>query len=570
MGVGYKFGAVVLCHRSAPAGSVGTIVVPIYAAQAFDDATDFSFSDFKAAYELANSGQTITPLALIYAVGPGVYANTELKLGVVSTNLVAPTGLALTVSAGGSLTASTAYSYIIRPINANGEGPASASVVASTTVANKTISGTFNAVAGAVGYAVYKGTAGSEVRWIELPLGTTSFTDDGSITPSAVPVTQYTTASSEQFELQVFDLLQSSQVPVERIGVTLREYIDGFNNNLEIETLTNDASSYIRVRSNVATAYPFPATLPTITTATAAAFAEGSDGSAPSITDVQLAWAAFKNKDVVRVNMLVDAGWANPIVAAAMREVADIQRAHFINDVPYSKQSGVSAVSYRQNQLNQNTRRGSLFVPWLRGVDGTTSGVRDYPGSVYAAQRMVFTDTLFSPGRSAAGLNRGVTDALDLSKTTYRYDDSTRDLLVQSQVNYFRVRRGVGVVMWEQRTLQSQFSAASFISVSRIWDVIQNSIEEFLEYELQEPNDDFFAKQIKSALELYLGEQVIQRNLEAFEVVIDERAGNTPSVLSQGQRNVDVYLTPTLPANRIRCRTILTRQGVQFADIVLA
>ena len=97
-------------------------------------------------------------------------------------------------------------------------------------------------------------------------------------------------------------------------------------------------------------------------------------------------------------------------------------------------------------------------------------------------------------GRSPAGVNNGVVPVDDVK---YRYDEGDRTILTAAKVNYFRNRPGQGIVLWEQLTLQGDFTALSFLSVRRIFDIIQLSISQALESSLQEPNDDFLVAQIE-------------------------------------------------------------------------
>lgn len=548
-----------------------TVITPILATVATP--TDFDFVAFKAAYELAHIGSTIKVVGLFYAVGPGDYANTEIALQIVSTNLNKPAAPTATLAAGGTLAAGT-YSYRVSAINQNGEtqaGPKVLKTITSTnvTAGNKSIILNIPQQEQATGYSVYGRTDGAEKFLGHVAQGTTTFTDDGSLTPDvSIPVNTYPYTVDPTFQVRVYDTLVAATVAQETYQCTVKDYIDGFNNNLEVGQQITDVSPRVSFYSNALVAYPDGSTLPTVTSAAKSFLTLGAEGAAPGSTEVAQAWSLFQNRDIIRINMLIDLGWSSKVVADAMRTIADIQRAQFLCDVPINKQSTIGAISYRKNDLALDTRRGCLFTPWLKWNDPYVGGTRILPPATFAAQRMLFTDALFSAGRSAAGLNRGITDSVDVSdKNLYRYTDAERDQLAKAQVNYFRVR-SQGVVLWEQWTLQQQFSAASFINVNRIWDIIQNSIDDFLEYDLQEPNDDFLAKQIVGALTGYLNEQVIARNLNAFAVYADERAENTSQSLSEGRRNVDVYLTPTLATRRIRCRTILTAQGATFENLL--
>jgi hypothetical protein len=569
IGAGYAFGAVLLAVNAT---NNTTVLIQTTAGQ---NPKDFDFAAAITAYANANSNAVLKPIALLPASGPGVYANTELKIGVVSSNLKIAAAPTFTAASGGTLTAGT-YSYRIAPINQNGEVQASAAATHTLSAGdinagNKSVKINWVRQEAATGYIIYGRAAGSESLLYIADASSSSYTDVGSALDTTLPandMSRYTVDPT--FLIQVYDMAQSKFTAQETYTCTIKDYIDGFNQNLNIVERLTDNSDRIDIVGYASTSYPTGSALPTIYSVAPTLMSGGADGATPTATDAANALTPFLNRDRYRINMIVDSGWNSKIFADAAKAVSDVQRAQYVLSVPQDSQDVTRAIRYRNTVLQHDSRRGCLFTPWLQYNDPDGAGRKIVPPAVYAADRMLFTDSIFSAGRSAAGLNRGVTDAIDVSnKDLYRYLDGERDALAKAQVNYFRVRNQ-GVTLWEQFTLQQQFSAASFININRIWDIIQNSLEDFLEYSLQEPNDDFLVRQISAALTGYLDLQVLARNIGAFAVYADERAENTNQSLSEGKRNVDVYLTPTLAARRIRCRTILTRQGAEFSTLLLA
>lgn len=290
----------------------------------------------------------------------------------------------------------------------------------------------------------------------------------------------------------------------------------------------------------------------------------------PTEDDLEDALIPFLNRDRYRISNLVDLGWCTPRAAYEMAKVSEAQRAHTLLPIPRKFQRAQSAVAYAAS-LTMGSRRNSIYTPWMYSRDEDTGARVLVPASAFAAQAMHQSDraTIGGVGRSFAGLNRGIVDAIGVEDADlYEYDDTERDLMAVGLVNYFRRRPDVGMALWEDWTLQRNLSAASFVSVSRLWDVIQNAISDYLEYKLKEPNDEYNLIEILSGLNEFLKSHVLARNLSGYEVVADSRAGNNDSTADQGIRNIDVYLTPIIPVRRYRCRTILTRQGAKYSDLM--
>src|SRR5262249_4590531 len=92
-----------------------------------------------------------------------------------------PTNVAASVGSGGSLAAGS-YFYLVTARVGGGETPASAEVKATVPAAGSgKVTLTWNAVSGATGYKVYRGTAsgGENVVFTVSGGGTTTFADDG-------------------------------------------------------------------------------------------------------------------------------------------------------------------------------------------------------------------------------------------------------------------------------------------------------------------------------------------------------------------------------------------------------
>jgi phage tail sheath protein FI len=149
----------------------------------------------------------------------------------------------------------------------------------------------------------------------------------------------------------------------------------------------------------------------------------------------------------------------------------------------------------------------------------------------------------------------------------YKYNKGDRDLLQQNQINYVRFFPGQGIAVFEARTMQAKQSALSFVNVRRMLDVVEKAISRSVLYDLFEPNDDITRRQIVEKVRRYLSYIQAARGIKAFEVVCDIR-NNPPYITAQGQLNLDVYITPILPVEKIQLTAVITRQGANFAELI--
>lgn len=533
--------------------------------------------------EGSNFYQLLEPLALIYRNGTGTEGD-QYEISIISDNAapIAPVKAA-TVIQGGNLRAGT-YAYTRVPVTAKGEQPESSSEVlivtitaADVTAGRRAIKLNWDiddiAVRGVMIYREFTPAGGGTAtmgRLAELQRIRLSATDDTFNIPEA----SFDDNTSTRVELE-----QNFMLEISKDGNVLDNLAFSFNIETEaysaapIDEAINLGTNYLKcirlyetpLKQEVGTfiCYSTPSV----------PLAGGFNGSdTPNDDDLERALEPFLNRDRYRVSAIVDLGWCSPTSADQFAKVEAAQRAHTLLSVPYGAQTAQGAVAYAAS-LTSGSRRSSIYTPWMFRRDTDTNSKRLIPPAAFAAQCMHQSDAATSggAGRSFAGLNRGYTDAIGVENPDkYEYTDPERDLMARGLVNYFRRRPSMGMVLWEDWTLQRNITAASYVNVSRLWDIIQNAINDYLEYKLKEPNDSYNTTEIVAGLNEYLKEQVRVRNLGDFKVVADGRAGNNNTTADQGIRNIDIYLTPVIAVRRFRCRTILTRQGANYEELMQA
>lgn len=545
-----------------------------------DDAIQEGGTDLFRANGLDQPTHLLQGLAILYRNGTGSEGD-NYDIRVISENAphIPPIGTPILIQ-GGNLKAGT-YTYSRVPVTARGEQTTSASAEVSVTITAADVTAgrrairldweiDDSAVRGVMIYRKYSGAGSSDTvgRLAELQRTRLSVVDDTfNITPA-----NFDDNVSTRMDLETNFLLE-----VRVDGLVIDNISFAFNVETEayaaapIDEAVNFGSDHLKcirlydsplVQDESLVCYSTPAI----------ELRGGFGGSEPpTVQDLERTLVPFLNRDRYRVSAIVDLGWCSPAAAYEFSKVEVAQRAHSLLSVPYGAQTAQGAVAYAAS-LASGSRRSSIYTPWMYRRDLDTNSKRLIPSAAFAAQCMHQSDsaTTGGAGRSFAGLNRGVTDAIGVENPDkYEYSDDDRDLMARGLVNYFR-RKPVGMTLWEDWTLQRNITAASYVNVSRLWDIIQNAINDYLEYKLKEPNDSYNTTELVAGLNEYLKEQVRVRNLGNFEVVADGRAGNNNTTADQGIRNIDVYLTPTIPVRRFRCRTILTRQGASYEDLMQA
>lgn len=503
-------------------------------------------------------------LGIFYPVGPGGYSS-SLQIEITSANLN-PVGAITTgvLSTGGLLTPAS-YDYSITAMNSLGESQATAitSVVVSTGSAN-CVQLSWAPVLGATGYKVYGRTKAGAIVTALATVTSPTYTDTGADVPQVgtQQPTVTTIATTDEFTVNFYDTTISASKPQETYTVTLTEKLDGFGRQMRIDDMINTNSTLWRFSNNSSMA----AVLPTIKSIAKTSLLAGTSGAAVTDSDIIKGWNLFSSTEKVKVRVLINGGYSTPAVQRQMVTIAESrQDCIAFLDMPSAKQRAQDAADYRNSVLNIiSSNRAAIFAQDLLVMDTTNNRQLYVPPSGHMAGLAAYTAYVAAPWYPMAGLNRGQLNVLGVR---YLYENGERQLLKAANINYVRDFGADGLALFEQVTMQGKQSALSWISIRFLMDEIQLTAKRFLLYQDHELNDDFMGRIIVGGLTDFLQTVVDARGLQRFLVVSDSR-NNPPAIVGAGQRKVDVFLAPTLPAEQIIMNGVLTKQDAVFTSLI--
>lgn len=374
------------------------------------------------------------------------------------------------------------------------------------------------------------------------------------------------TPTTNTFDVQIFNK-SNIATPLEAFKVSLQQQTDGFGvqqNIGEVINKSGNRSKYIRVAQQT----------PIITTnvvkqATPAVIflAGGSNGSVATSAQIKAGWNEFADAERYDVRILINAGYYDPSVQQTIASLAeDRGDCIAVLDAPSSQQTTQAIINYRKNTLNINSSYAAFYTPDLLIVDEFSNVQRYVPPSGYVAGQYAYTDNVTETWFAPAGLNRGTIDNIIGLRQIYQQKTDV-ELSYPNQINCIIQKAGIGFVIWGARTLQAKSSALSYVSVRRLLCIISVSLKRAIDFSVFEPNDDFTRAQIVDLITSFLRPIQDKRGLQSFEVVADSRNNKTTDV-DAGQLNVDVYLSPTIPAEKINIRLVITKTGVSANDLI--
>ena len=127
--------------------------------------------------------------------------------------LAAPSLDVPTLSAGGTLAASTTYFYVVTTLTVAGESVSSNERSIATTLLDLTVNLTWTAVTDSTHYKVYRGTSSGANNTLIADTTSTSYTDTGTSIGTFSPPTTNTAGVNTNWELSVWHWINNPQQP---------------------------------------------------------------------------------------------------------------------------------------------------------------------------------------------------------------------------------------------------------------------------------------------------------------------------------------------------------------------
>jgi phage tail sheath protein FI len=201
---------------------------------------------------------------------------------------------------------------------------------------------------------------------------------------------------------------------------------------------------------------------------------------------------------------------------------------------------------WREKESNIDSKYAALYYPWIK-VNGPDGQPIEVPPSGYVAGIYARNDTERGVHKSPA--NEVVRGAL---ATAVQITKGEQDVLNPSGINCIRSFTGRGLRVWGARTLSSD-PAWRYVSVRRLFNYVEASIERGTQWVVFEPNDPDLWARVRRDISAFLtgcwrdGMLFGTSPGEAFFVKCDEE-NNPADVRDRGQLIVDIGLAPVKPA----------------------
>jgi phage tail sheath protein FI len=193
------------------------------------------------------------------------------------------------------------------------------------------------------------------------------------------------------------------------------------------------------------------------------------------------------------------------------------------------------------------TKYAAFYYPWIRIVDPVTQTIKTVPPGGHVAG--IYARTDIERGVHKAPANEKIAGAVDVEFPVTKGD---QDILNPKGVNCIRQFRGRGILVWGARTL-SDNTYWKYINVRRLFNYIEESIEEGTQWVVFEPNDERLWARVRATIIQFLtrvwrdGALMGTKPDEAFFVRCD-RTTMTQDDIDNGRLICIIGIAPVKPA----------------------
>ena len=270
----------------------------------------------------------------------------------------------------------------------------------------------------------------------------------------------------------------------------------------------------------------------------------------------------LSNSDDYKFNILLTPGLFNSLHTSAVSSIITNTQGrgdnlYVLDLVPYN--STTTAVVNQAAAVNNSY--AASYWPWCQIQDPSTGKNVWVPASTVVAGVYAYNDRVSEPWFAPAGINRGGLG--NVIRVEQKLSQTTRDTLYLGKVNPIATFPGTGVVVYGNKTLQTQASALDRVNVRRLLISLKSYIGQVANTIVFEQNTVATRNQFLGQVNPYLESVQQRQGVYAFKVVMDG-SNNTPDVIDRNQLVGAIYIQPTKTAEFIYLNFNITPTGTTF------
>lgn len=216
-----------------------------------------------------------------------------------------------------------------------------------------------------------------------------------------------------------------------------------------------------------------------------------------------------------------------------------------------------------------DSKYAALYYPWIR-VDDPSKMNNELTKLIPPSGHMagIFARNDIERGVHKAPANEEVSGAKDVE---VNIESNEQEILNPEGINCIRAFPGRGILVWGARTVSSDKSW-QFVNVRRLMMMIEESVENSMQWSVFESNDYYLRMGIKVCVSSFLEELWRQGALagsvpegEAFFVKCDED-NNPQEMIDKGMLVADIGVAPSIPAEFVIFRVGRVDESIKVLE----
>jgi len=272
--------------------------------------------------------------------------------------------------------------------------------------------------------------------------------------------------------------------------------------------------------------------------------------------------ALMSNQDDYKFNVLLAPGLFNNLQTSQCTAIINNTQNRGDNIFVLDLVAYDGLIGDATNQAaSRNTSYAASYWPWVQTQDPDSGQNVWVPASTMIGGVYAYNDSVAEPWFAPAGINRG--GLTTVIRAAQKLSQSNRDTLYTGKVNPIATFPGTGVVVYGQKTLQTQASALDRVNVRRLLIALKSYISQVAQNLVFEQNTIATRNQFLSQVNPYLESVQQRQGLYAFRVIMDD-SNNTPDVIDRNELIGQIYIQPTKTAEFIYLDFNILPTGATF------
>jgi hypothetical protein len=213
-----------------------------------------------------------------------------------------------------------------------------------------------------------------------------------------------------------------------------------------------------------------------------------------------------------------------------------------------------------------NSSYAAMYITWMKIIDSFAGIARWIPESIKAIGAYCYTERVFNFWDAPYGLDKGVVNGV--TDISFNPDGKQQDQIYLKNFNYAVDFPYEGIVIWGQKTLQSEPSAFDRVNVRRLFLKMERYTYDVARYFVSQLNNSYTRTRLLNTLDPKFANVERLGGLYDYKLICDE-TNNTTEVIDNNELKLAVLCKPPKAVDYILVKFTALRTGGSFDEVLV-